>query len=204
MLEVLARARRFGYLGPGPVEVHLEHALGFARSVGEPPRRAADLGPGGGVPGLVLAACWPATQWTFIEVNERKATFLSAAVGELDLASRVAVLRRRVEVVGREVSHRAQYDLVVARSFGPPSATAECGAPLLRVKGSMVVSDPPAGGEGRWPAGPLAVLGLRVAETIRDRAQYTVLEQEVTCPEQYPRSVGLPWKRPLFHVKPGG
>ena len=43
---------------------------------------------------------------------------------------------------------RGRFDVVVARGFGPPPATAECGAPFLRVDGRLIVSDPPRDGDG--------------------------------------------------------
>ena len=42
-----------------------------------------------------------------------------------------------------------QYDAVVARSFASPAVTAECAAPLLRLGGRLIVSEPPERG-ARW------------------------------------------------------
>ena len=65
---LLVESRQLGFLGPGPVESHHHHALAFAAAVDEPPARALDLGAGGGLPGLVLAAAiWPDTIWTFLD-----------------------------------------------------------------------------------------------------------------------------------------
>ena len=36
------------------------------------------------------------------------------------------------------------FDMVVARSFGPPPVLAECAAPLLKVGGWLLVSEPPS------------------------------------------------------------
>src|SRR4051812_34590597 len=58
LIETLEEARTAGFLGPGPVEPHIRHAQGFAAAVvaalGREPANFADLGSGGGVPGLVL------------------------------------------------------------------------------------------------------------------------------------------------------
>ena len=199
-MPVLEQARARGFLGPGPVERHVFHALGFAEAAGgRPAGPAVDLGSGGGVPGLPLALLWPATQWVLLDAGERRTSFLVEAIATLRLSGRVTVVRGRAEEVGRQPHRRAGHALVVARGFGPPAVTAECGAGLLSVGGRMVVSDPPGGAPGRWPAEPLARLGLAVGPLVHaGGGSYQVLVQVTPCPERFPRRPGLPAKRPLF------
>jgi 16S rRNA (guanine527-N7)-methyltransferase len=163
------------------------------------PVRAADLGSGGGVPGLPLALHLTGCAWVLIETAVRRAAFLRRAIGRLGLGPRVTVVEERVEAVGRRPECRGTFDLVVARSFGPPAVVAECAAPLLRVGGGAVISEPPDGTGERWPAQGLAALGLAAARTTHaSGATYQILEQTLPCPERYPRRVGVPAKRPLF------
>ena len=158
-----------------------------------------DLGSGGGVPGLPLAArAWPACRWILLDASERRTAFLEAAVVRLHLTDRATVVRARAEDAGRRPDLRAVADLVTARGFGSPSVTAECAAPLLRVGGRLIVSEPPESTGERWPGEPLAQLGLRPLRLLRDGAGYQVLEQQAPCPERFPRRVGVPAKRPLF------
>jgi 16S rRNA (guanine527-N7)-methyltransferase len=163
LVPVLEEARGLGFLGPGPVEAHLDHAAGYAAALeahegaGWSPPRAADLGSGAGVPGLPLALHFPATRWTLVEASVRRAAFLRAAVSRLGVRDRITVVEDRAEAVGRDPDSRGRFDLVVARSFGPPAVVAECAAPLLRVGGRAVVSEPPGGNPngGRrrpWPS----------------------------------------------------
>lgn len=204
---MLEEARNLGFLGPGPVEDHVAHAEGFASAVarvreagdGEAFDRAADLGSGGGVPGLPLALRFEECRWTFIESGTRRAAFLRAAVDRLDLAERVAVVEARAEAVARTGEMRGTFDLVVARGFGGPAVVAECGAPLLRVGGRAVISEPPGGAPDRWPAEGLALLGMeRGPAVLAAGAAFQVLHQESPCPDRFPRRVGVPAKRPLF------
>jgi 16S rRNA (guanine527-N7)-methyltransferase len=200
LLALLDRSRSLGFLGPGPVDEHLQHALAFAATVAEPPARALDLGAGGGLPGLVLAArTWPSTQWTFLDAQRKRTDFLEAAVHELGLADRVEVVTKRAEVVGRAPAHRGGYDLVVSRSFGPPAVTAECAAPFLRPGGRLVVSEPPTGSTGRWPGDGLAQVGLRAEGPVEhDQVHLMVLVRTDDPIDRLPRRPGLPAKRPLF------
>jgi 16S rRNA (guanine527-N7)-methyltransferase len=205
LVPVLENARRLGFLGPGPVEAHLDHAAGYATALeGDAggawaPARAADLGSGAGLPGLPLALRFPNTQWTLVEASVRRAAFLRAAVRELALESRVAVVEERAEVIGRAPEYRGSFDLVVARSFGPPAVVAECAAPLLRIGGRAVVSEPPGGEPERWPADGLLRLGMAPGAGVQaGGAAYQVLRQDEPCPDRWPRRVGVPAKRPLF------
>ena len=99
---------------------------------------------------------------------------------------------------------RGTFDLVTARSFAPPAATAECAAPMLKQGGALVVSEPPdALGASRWPDVALATLGLirTSTETVVTPAGPVTLSRMLattSCPQHYPRRVGIPFKRPLF------
>lgn len=197
---ILEEARELGFLGPGPVEGHVEHAKGFLQAVGtEIPTRVIDLGSGAGLPGLVLALAWPAVAIALLDSSVRRTLFLARATKELGIASHVVVARARAEEAGRDPAWRSRADLVVARSFGLPAVTAECAAPLLAVGGRLIVSEPPEDGGSRWPAEGLARLGLRPAGRFEQAfCRFQVLRQQEACPEIFPRRVGIPEKRPLF------
>ncbi|MCU1369141.1 MAG: rRNA small subunit methyltransferase [Ilumatobacteraceae bacterium] len=204
LTDLLEEARQRGFLGPGPVEPHLDHARAFAVAAGTPPARAVDLGAGGGLPGLVLAVeFWPETEWLFVDAQQKRTAFLRDVVEDLALDGRVHVLTERAELVGQDLAHRGAYDLVVSRSFGPPPVTIECAAPLLRVGGAFVVSEPPATTvTDRWPTAGLALLGCSAAEATLVGTgpgfHFARITQETSCDARYPRRVGIPNKRPLF------
>ena len=199
LTAVLDRSRALGFLGPGPVTAHIELALDLAALLQDlAPARALDLGSGGGVPGLVLLMAMPDLDLVLLDAAERRTRFLEQAVAELDLGSRARVWCGRAEVAGRELALRHAFDAVVARSFGPPATTAECGAPFLRPGGHLVVTEPPESGD-RWPADGLAELGLeRVVLAAELRSNVAVFRAVERCPERFPRRNGMPAKRPLF------
>jgi len=202
LVGVLESARRFGYLGPTDVEHHLDHAIGFAEVAnGAPPPAFLDLGAGGGVPGLVLAVMWPGAQATLLEAGRRRCAFLRHAVSTLELGSRVEVLCGRAETLGRRSELREHFHLVVARAFGGPAVTAECGTPFAKVGGRLVVSEPPdaEGTVGRWPESGLAELGLRrCGRRAVAAGAFVVLEKVESLSDRWPRRVGIPAKRPLW------
>jgi 16S rRNA (guanine527-N7)-methyltransferase len=204
LIDLLEEARQRGFLGPGPVEPHLDHARAFAVAAGTSPTRAVDLGAGGGLPGLVLATeCWPDASWLFLDAQQKRTDFLREAVEALDLADRVEVLTERAEVLGQDPLHRGTYDLVVSRSFGPPAVAIECAAPLLRLGGAFVVSEPPATSvPERWPTQAIGALGCAPAEELRvgddPGFHFARITQASLTEPRFPRRVGIPNKRPLF------
>lgn len=194
LLGQLERARGLGFLGPGPVEDHVLHAQGFVDALAGVAGVVVDLGSGGGVPGLVVAVARPDLELVLVDARAKRCRFLESAVAALDLAA--GVVEGRAEVVGRGAL-RGTAVAVLARGFGPPAVTAECAAPLLRLGGRLVVSEPPEA-DDRWPAHPLRQLGLTVGPRTTTAPVMQVLEQTEPCPDRFPRRDGMPAKRPLF------
>jgi len=197
LVPLLERGRDRGFLGPGPAEVHLDHSWRWATGLGSAPRRALDLGSGAGVPGLVFALVWPSTEMTLLDARTRRTAWLEAAVTELGLEGRVEVVTARAEHHARGAGREA-FDLVAARGFGPPAATAECGSGFLAAGGRLTVSEPPDAGEERWPAGPLAALGLRLADYVREGATFVILRKDAPTDARWPRRDGVPHRKPLW------
>lgn len=197
--QVLARSRELGFLGPGPIAEQRAHATAFLGVIDvSTVSTALDLGSGGGVPGLVLAAALPRVRWILLDGMVRRTTFLREAVDELGLGDRVEVRTARAEEAGRRPELRGQLDLVVARSFGGPAVTAECAAGLLRVGGQLVVSEPPGSAGERWAEDGLQQLGLRLVAVEAGPPTFARLVQQMPAPERVPRRVGVPSKRPLW------
>ncbi|MBP0444716.1 16S rRNA (guanine(527)-N(7))-methyltransferase RsmG [Roseomonas sp. SSH11] len=93
---------------------------------------AADLGTGGGFPGLVLAIADRSRPWHLVESDRRKAAFLLAASAELGL-SHVRVHAERIEAV-----QLLPLALVSARALAPLSVLLGHAARLLAPGGVAI------------------------------------------------------------------
>jgi 16S rRNA (guanine527-N7)-methyltransferase len=199
LVAALEDARQRGFLGPGEVEPHIEHALGFADAIGAEPETLVDLGSGGGLPGLVLAWEWSEVRVTLIEGSVRRAAFLRDAVEWLAFGPRVQVMAQRGEEAGHDPQLREHFVVATARSFGPPAVTAEIGAGLLQVGGMLVVAEPPEMGPERWPRGAAGSFGLADPDFRTGRgAHFARLRKVEAAPTGVPRRTGIPEKRPRW------
>jgi 16S rRNA (guanine527-N7)-methyltransferase len=200
LLSILEESQARGFLGPGPIQPHIDRALAAAPLLAGA-GTVLDMGSGGGLPGLPLIEAGAGERWGLLDGSDTRCAFLGSAVARLGRGASVAVICGRAEEIGRDPQHRHQWDAVIARSFGPPAVTAECAAPLLRTGGLLVVAEPPLGSGERWPVPGLAQLGLVPVSLVRDaelEVGYQVLRQESRCDSRFPRRTGVPAKRPLF------
>lgn len=110
--DALRRSAELGFLGGMAIEDQIDHALGFVHvaesEVETSPGEVADLGSGGGVPGLILLSCWPGSHFVFLDSNDRRTEFLSDVVEGLGMAEEAEVLRSRAEDAGRDPALREQ------------------------------------------------------------------------------------------------
>ncbi len=193
---VLEDAQRVGLLGPGPVAHHVGHAEAWAEAV--TPGRFLDLGSGAGIPGLVLALAWPAVHGALLDGQTRRTAWLRTAIARLDLADRISVVGGRAEDLGHDPVLREQFDVVVARGFGSPPATAECGAAFAAVGGILTVSEPPDSPD-RWPADALARLGLgNPRQVVHGGATFVILTKDSALAGDFPRRRNVPVRNPLW------
>ena len=183
-------------------EVHVADSLsGLEATPVREARAIADLGSGGGFPGLVLAIALPDATVTLVESAGKKAAFLERAGEELGLAN-VRVVAERVE---EWAGGRGSQDVVTARALAPLAVLLEYAAPPLRVGGTLVAwkgrrdaaeeegGAAAAGALGMTPPAP-----LRVQPFAEAGERHLYLSSKVSStPNRYPRRPGMARKRPL-------
>ena len=96
----------------------------------------ADIGSGGGVPGIPLAIACPECTIILIESTNKKAVFLRSCADQIGL-SNVRVLPVRAEEAGRGPL-RETLDFVTARGVGELVFLIEWGIPILRKGGKLL------------------------------------------------------------------
>jgi 16S rRNA (guanine527-N7)-methyltransferase len=164
-------------------------------------RRIADLGSGGGFPGLVLALALPEAHVALVESVSRKCAFLSGAARELGLRN-VEVVPARAEAWSAGLG---AHDLVTARALASLPVLVEYAAPLLEVGGHLVAwkgrvdgaeaADGAAAAEAVGMSAPV-VVAVEPFEGAHDRTLYLNSKVRPT-PSEYPRRPGIARKRPL-------
>ena len=169
-------------------------------------RRLADVGSGGGLPGVPIKIARPALQTALLESTGKKTRFLRHAIGRLRLDG-VEVVEGRVEEVAHARGHRGTYDVVTARAVARLSVVAEYCVPLLKVGGHVISMKAKLGTE-EFSEGERAAqrLGARVSEVLRvpllpevgtKERRLVILEKVRVTPGKYPRKVGVPARKPL-------
>ncbi len=190
---VLDRARSVGFLGPGPIRAHIDHADRYLSALPESARRMVDLGSGGGVPGLAILVARPKLSAVLLDAAHRRGAFLTWAVVELGMADRVKVAVGRAEVLAHDPAFRSQFDVMVARGFGPPASTLENARGYLEPDGLAIISEPPGG--RLWPNEALERLAF---EEVDAPAEVAVFRALGDAPADIPRTHKQQQRTPLF------
>ncbi len=164
----------------------------------------ADLGSGGGFPGLVIATLRPDITVTLVESERRKCEWLTRASANLP---NVRVVADRSESLAKR--HREAYTTVTARAVAPLVATIELAAPLTAVGGHLVawvtdaaVSDP-ASVEAAGMVGFDAPVIHAVEPFPGARRYLAIARKREATSARYPRRPGRAAARPLVAAPSG-
>jgi 16S rRNA (guanine527-N7)-methyltransferase len=163
----------------------LDDALRGVPLVAAYPGPIADVGSGGGTPGIPLAAALPERQVTLLEASRRKCDFLRR--WEADLPNLRVVWGRAEE---QPVD---AYGVAVAKALAPPPVAAEWCLPLVRPGGAAILWVGPSAERGR-----VASVAARLAAALAESpAGFVVLRKTGPTPAGFPRRAGIARKRPL-------
>jgi 16S rRNA (guanine527-N7)-methyltransferase len=156
----------------------------------------ADVGSGGGVPGVLLAIARPDAKVTLIEATQKKAAFLSTLPAELKLPN-LFIEPLRVEDVGGGLL-RETFDVAAARAVATMNWLAEWMLPLVKkggwmlaMKGPRVVSEMQSGQKA------MTLVGGGIAEIIPadlpDNPGHVIVkvQKRSRAPSRYPRPASI-------------
>ncbi|MDE2848585.1 MAG: 16S rRNA (guanine(527)-N(7))-methyltransferase RsmG [Gemmatimonadota bacterium] len=96
----------------------------------------ADIGSGGGFPGIPLAIFLPGTQFVLVESNQKKCAFLNLVRRALSLDN-LNVYSDRIEWLP-ERTPDSRYDAAVARAVGSICQLVEWSGPILKLGGKLI------------------------------------------------------------------
>lgn len=141
--------------------------------------RVADIGSGGGVPGIPLAIARPDLRLTLVESTQKKAAFLSSVATALGLEN-VEVRPERAERLAVS-SLRGTYDVVTARAVARLSELLTITGPFAKLGGRLLlIKGQKAGNELADAARVMYGLRLRLIKQISTpTGKIVVLEKVV-------------------------
>jgi 16S rRNA (guanine527-N7)-methyltransferase len=161
----------------------LEDSLRGADIAGRFDGQIVDVGSGGGVPGIPLAAALPEREVTLLEATGRKCDFLRQWA-----PPNATVVQGRAEEQETDV-----FGVAVAKALAPPPVAAEWCLPLVRPGGAAVLWVGPS-----VDVGHVSRVAERLASEVADeRDGLLVLRKLEPTPAGFPRRVGVARKRPL-------
>ena len=127
--------------------------------------RIADVGTGGGVPGIPLAVARPDAGVVLVEATKKKAAFLASAVQALGMAN-VSVTDARAEDAGQSAALRETFDVATARAVATLDWLAEWCLPLVKPKAGKVLAMKGARAAEELPAAAKAIKLLNGGEPL--------------------------------------
>jgi 16S rRNA (guanine527-N7)-methyltransferase len=162
-------------------------------------RGIADLGSGGGFPGLALAAVMPHVPITLVESERRKADWLRRAAVRFP---NVRVVAERSETLA--LDERDQHPVVTARALGSLPVVMELAAPLIAPDGTLVAwrgrrdaDDAGAAAQAGAELGLQRTPDIDVTPIPGVSRHFSLWSKVAPTPHRYPRRPGIAAKRPL-------
>jgi len=162
--------------------------------------RVVDIGSGAGFPSIPLAISFPDAQVTLIESSNRKTQFLALLQRSLRLPN-LCVITGRAEELAHGADLREAFDVVLARAVAKLPSLAELTLPFCRIGGKVVLhKGPDVTDEIAAAANAIETLGGAAPKSTpvpQLRTTLIAISKDRVTPENYPRRVGIPAKRPL-------
>ena len=188
-------------------EVYLKHfydsiTLAFSDTF-KPEGNLCDVGSGAGFPSLPLKIVFPELEVTIVDSLNKRITFLTTLVNELQLDG-VHLYHDRAETFGQNPEFRQAFNFVTARAVARLNVLTELCLPLVEKEGYFFALKAAKSEEELAEAKQaIALLGGKLinAEDVSlpngDTRHIITVQKKKETPKKYPRKAGLPNKQPL-------
>ncbi|MFL7892410.1 MAG: 16S rRNA (guanine(527)-N(7))-methyltransferase RsmG [Anaerolineales bacterium] len=171
---------------------------------GTPANQVIDIGTGAGFPGIPLKIVEPSRNLTLVESIGKKAEFCRYICAQLNFTG-AEVIQERAEIVASRPDNREKYDWAVARAVAILPVLVEYLLPLVHLGGYALAMKGETGPtEAHSAEKAIHILGGQIEQLIPvtlpgvEIERYLVVIKKIaTTPENFPRRVGIPAKRPL-------
>lgn len=168
----------------------------------QPTMKLLDIGSGGGVPGMILAAMHDWKNVGLVESIQKKSTFLKETAQKLGL-DYVDVYAERAEELAHQTDHREQYDIVTARALAPLPQALELTAAFV-VQDGLLLLHRGANESSKLSDDLYKRLGISHEDTHsytlpgrNDEFRVHIYKKTAQTQEKYPRKPGKIRKDPL-------
>jgi 16S rRNA (guanine527-N7)-methyltransferase len=167
-----------------------------------------DVGTGAGFPGLVLAICFPRSEFTLLDSLNKRILFLDDTVEKLSIKN-VVTVHGRAEDIAREAKYREKFDLSCSRAVADLSVLAEYDIPFAKVGGHFCAYKTEKAEEEQVNAkSAIMAMGGKI-ERIENfdiddesgnvyKRSLVLIRKFKTTPGKYPRKAGTPSKEPIL------
>lgn len=166
--------------------------------------KLADVGSGGGFPGLPIKICVSEVHMTLIEASQKRAAFLRNLAKILGLSG-LEVIENRAEALAKKEEYREKYDLVLSRYVAQLPTLVEYSLPLVKIGGFFIAYKYGEISEEIAMANrAIQVLGGRlhnitelVLQLNEPKRRLLFISKIEPTPQKYPRTTGAAKKRPI-------
>ena len=190
-------------------EFVVRHFVDSVLCAGSPEIKAAkliaDVGTGGGFPGVPLAIFFPEKKFVLIDSLAKRLKIIEELCGSIGIGNVTAVHGRAEDLAGKKGEYREKFDCVVSRAVASMAALSELCIPFLRVGGTFIAykgNDPEK--ELNEGTAAIEVTGGKIIRTEQagepdDSLAHTLIyiRKEKKTPDRYPRKAGDPVRKPI-------
>ena len=165
----------------------------------------ADIGTGGGFPGIPLAVLFPEKKFILIDSLAKRLKVIDRLCEELGIINVTTVHGRAEELAGKKGELREVFDAAVSRAVAPMVSLLELCLPFVRKGGAFIsYKGRELETELEDAAHAMEVLGGRLDRIVSAGAgenmsghALAVIKKESLTPAKYPRKPGDPIRKPI-------